>query len=107
MKNGVNGMTLIGKAAEWVYRFCFREAVTSKKKAMPSHRFPQISYGARVAPQRCPILRMSKAITIMPRSASIIHLYPQTHFRLYTDGGAAPYKIFLVEIGYFDEIACE
>ena len=38
-----------------------------KKKAMPSHRFPQIPYGARVAPQRCPILRMSKAITIMPK----------------------------------------
>ena len=76
MKNGVNGMMLIGKAVEWVYRFCFREAVTSKKKAMQQRRFPQISYGARVAPQRCPILRMSKAITIMPKSAAIIHLYP-------------------------------
>ncbi len=29
-------MTQIGKAAEWVYRFCFREAVANKKKAMPS-----------------------------------------------------------------------
>ena len=33
MKNGVNGITQIGKAAEWVYRFCFREAVTSKKES--------------------------------------------------------------------------
>lgn len=36
VKNGANGMTQIGKAAEWVYRFCFREAVANKKKAMPS-----------------------------------------------------------------------
>ena len=32
MKNGANGMTLIDKAAEWVYRFCFREGVTSEKR---------------------------------------------------------------------------
>lgn len=32
-------MMQIGKAAEWVYRFCFREAVTSKKETMPSPAF--------------------------------------------------------------------
>lgn len=31
-KNDVNGMPLIGKATEWVYRFCFREAVPNKKR---------------------------------------------------------------------------
>ncbi len=58
-----NDMTQIGKV-EWVYRFCFREAVQGKKKAMQQHRLPQISYSAWGAPQRCPILRMSKAIII-------------------------------------------
>ena len=68
MRNSVNGTTPIGKSVKWVYRFCFREAVLDKKEAMQSHRFLQISYGARVAPQRCPILRLSKAITIMSKS---------------------------------------
>ena len=27
MRSVADGMMLIGKAAEWVYRFCFREAV--------------------------------------------------------------------------------
>lgn len=55
-------MTLICKDVQCVYRFCFRETISDKKKAMLLHRFPQISYGVQVAPQRCPILRMSKVI---------------------------------------------
>ena len=77
MKNGVNGMTLIGKAAEWVYRFCFREAVQNKKESDAIAPLPaNLIRRARVAPQRCPILRMSKAITIMSKNNAFIHLYP-------------------------------
>ena len=35
VKNSVNGMIQIGKVGEWVYRFCFREAVASRRETMP------------------------------------------------------------------------
>ena len=67
----INGMTLICKVADGFIAFVSGKRF-NKNEAMQPHRFPQISYGARVAPQRCPILRMSKMNSIMSK---IHHIY--------------------------------
>ncbi len=69
-----NGVALIGKADEWVYRFSFREAAFRKNEMIKLHRFPQISCGAWDAALRCPILRMNKAV-IMSILIAIIHKF--------------------------------
>lgn len=45
-------MTQIGKAAEWVYRFCFREAAANKKSDAIA-RSLQIHAVSWVTPLRC------------------------------------------------------
>ena len=48
-----------------VYRFSFQEGgdAAQKKKAAKA-ALPQTRYGAQVAPQRCPILRIGKAYSV-------------------------------------------
>ena len=51
-----------------VYRFGFQEVIITRsvvrKKERSADHSPQTRHGAQVAPQRCPILRTGKALTL-------------------------------------------